>query len=520
MLIILPNHLCVSGITTWAINTVRGLEARGHRAGLVVHTRAGEEVPGFLKPYVVARVENAPDIGHLRGCLDALIPVYRSAIERMYEQTGKPTVVSPNVHGDCYGAIAAIALESPELVRVVSWIHSDNEYDIGVAQRYEPMIHAMVPVSRELGASAKRALPERVDNVVHIPHCVEVPEECPVRVGLDGRAVRLVYTGRLCEEQKRVSALGHLARGLAQRGIDFELRVVGDGPEMESVVSASKGIEQMQVLGAVAPEQVQTHLRWADVWVLPSRYEGQSVAMLEALAFGCVPVVTRVRSGASDVVIDGQTGLMVDAQWDTTGEEVGAMLCDGIERVMGMDIAKVSRNAHALALANHGVSGYLDRIEGLIERVIAMPDRAWPSDRRAAYSSDEPGLDESTPSDACDRMRGVLAGLAGKRVLIYCSGLHTRDVSEAIRGADVEIVGIVDDDPSKAGTGLIGYPIYPSSQIPELEATELVISSWIYENAIWNKRGGFEDMGVRVHRLYAAEDTPGAEIVEGAIRGV
>lgn len=505
MLIILPDHLCVSGITTWAIHAVRGLRERSIPSGILVHTRVGERVPAFLEPYVVGRLENATDIHRLHGCLDELIPIYLQTIQRMHEQTGQPVLVSPNLHGDCYGAIACIAQAHPELLRVVSWIHSDNEYDIAVTKRYEPMIHGVVPVSRELDQIARRALPWRADDIQHIPYCVRVEESLPARQPVVDRPMRLVYTGRLEEHQKRASSLPLIARDLHNAGLDFEFRIVGDGPLMDDIVKASASIEEVTIVGPVPPDQVASHLRWADVWVLPSRYEGQSVAMLEALAHGCVPVVTQVRSGAQDAVLDGSTGLRVESEWNTPIDVVAERVCDAVLSLKDKDLSVMSRRAHELARSRHSIPTHIDSIERLMQRVRSMPDRPWPADLRASYSAKGSELDGSTPPDAAKRMLHLLNTLAGKRVLLYCSGQHTKDISAAVEASDATVIGILDDDPSKEGQGLIGYPIYSADKAGQLDATDIVISSWIYEDSIWERREQIEAMGVTLHRLYPIE---------------
>lgn len=505
MLIILPDHLRVSGITTWAIHAVRGLRARCIPAGLLVHTRVGEHVPGFLEPYVVGRIENATCIHRLHGCLDELIPTYLATLERMQVETGQPVLVSPNLHGDCYGAIASIAQHRPELVRVASWIHSDNEYDIGVAKRYEPMLHAIVPVSSELDAIARRSLPWRTDDILHIPYCVPVEDALPDREARDGRPLRLVYTGRLEEHQKRASSLPMIAQQLHDRGLDFEFRIVGDGPLMDAIVDSCSTIKEVSVVGPVPPDQVGDHLHWADIWVLPSRYEGQSVAMLEALAHGCVPVVTKVRSGAQDAVLDGTTGLRVESEWNTPLAEVASRVSDAILSLRDQDLDAMSCRAHELARRHHSIDTHIDAIEKLMREVRAMTERAWPSEIRASYSAKGSELDGSTPPDAAKRMLHLLNSLEGKRVLLYCSGQHTKDISAAVEASSATVIGILDDDPSKEGQGLIGYPIYASSRIGELGASDVVISSWIYEDSIWERRQEIEAMGVRLHRLYPVE---------------
>ncbi|MDF1809979.1 MAG: glycosyltransferase [Phycisphaerales bacterium] len=505
MLIILPDHLRVSGITTWALNAIRGLRAQSIDAGLLVHTAPGDSVPEFLAPYVISVLENAPSIHTLNGNIDLLVEHYLGTIKDIHKQTGKPVIVSPNLHGDCYGAIAQIAIKNPELVRVLSWIHSDNEYDSALCRRYDSIIHAVVPVSRELESIAKRTLPHRQNDIVHIPYPVQVELECPNKEPQSNRAIRLVYTGRLDEYQKRISVLPLLTEELDDRGIDFEFKVVGDGEEMDSLIEKTKQQKQIEFIGSVPPDQVKDYLQWADLWILPSRYEGQSVAMLEALANGCIPIVTQVRSGADDAVQEGTTGFKVDSIWNTPIEIIASRMADIVESVSSIDLSTYATNAHKHALKYHSIPTHIDALRSVICKAESMGDRPWPSDQRASYSAKEGELDASTPHDAIVRASEALSRLAGKRVLIYCSGQHTRDISKAIQESPAEIVGIVDDDPTKAGLGLIGYPIYPSDQIPHLNATDLLISSWIYEDTIWSKRDKIEAMGIRVHRLYSTD---------------
>lgn len=59
-----------------------------------------------------------------------------------------------------------------------------------------------------------------------------------------------------------------------------------------------------------------------DIYINISDYEGTSIAMLEALGNGCVPVVTNV-SGVKDFIVDGINGFIVDVQdFTSMGEKI------------------------------------------------------------------------------------------------------------------------------------------------------------------------------------------------------
>ncbi len=91
------------------------------------------------------------------------------------------------------------------------------------------------------------------------------------------------------------------------------LVLAGEGPERRRLqrLAARLGLgERVQFLGEVPHEQVPQVLQGLDVFVMPSTYEGFGVAALEAEAVE-VPVVASSIHGIPDVVVDGETGLLV-----------------------------------------------------------------------------------------------------------------------------------------------------------------------------------------------------------------
>jgi hypothetical protein len=63
--------------------------------------------------------------------------------------------------------------------------------------------------------------------------------------------------------------------------------------------------------GLVDSEQIQHRMLQSDVIVLLSDYEGLPIALLEAMACGCVPICLAGESGISEVISDGVDGLIV-----------------------------------------------------------------------------------------------------------------------------------------------------------------------------------------------------------------
>ena len=89
---------------------------------------------------------------------------------------------------------------------------------------------------------------------------------------------------------------------------------IGDGPER---VALEAQVEQLEVAGHVHflgdRNDVPELLAALALFVMPSRWEGLSIAIMEAMATG-LPVVATAVGGTPELVVDGETGLLVPPQ--------------------------------------------------------------------------------------------------------------------------------------------------------------------------------------------------------------
>jgi glycosyltransferase involved in cell wall biosynthesis len=100
---------------------------------------------------------------------------------------------------------------------------------------------------------------------------------------------------------------------VAGRHPQARLVLAGQGPERHRLerLAARLGLgERVRFLGEVPHEQVPGVLQQLDIFAMPSTYEGFGVAALEAEAMELPVVASRVH-GIPDVVVDGETGLLV-----------------------------------------------------------------------------------------------------------------------------------------------------------------------------------------------------------------
>jgi glycogen(starch) synthase len=177
--------------------------------------------------------------------------------------TGKPFIVQ------LWGTDVELAHRTPWLARLI----------LRRARLAICASHELAGAARELGARTVRVIPSGVD----LPGRVADPDDPP----------HVLYAGRLSEE-KGVLELVEAARGLP-------LVVAGDGPLRDRVPGA---------LGFVSHDQLLALYERAAVVVCPSHREGFGVVCAEAMAHGR-PVVASAVGGLRDLVVDGETGVLV-----------------------------------------------------------------------------------------------------------------------------------------------------------------------------------------------------------------
>ncbi len=143
---------------------------------------------------------------------------------------------------------------------------------------------------------------EVIPNGIELTHQKPVKPRSEIRQSLDTpeNAIVLIYVGRL-EFQKGVDILLHALSDLAAE-IPHEVWIIGDGSLRSELESLSKDLHletRIHFLGQ--REDVPDLLAASDVFVLPSRYEGMPIALLEAMGSGLPCIVTDV--GENGVIV-------------------------------------------------------------------------------------------------------------------------------------------------------------------------------------------------------------------------
>jgi glycosyltransferase involved in cell wall biosynthesis len=506
LVMVVPQGLTVTGVTTWALSLTDALAARGERTGLVVHGCA----PGFaemtaaINPAVrVYRPTGLPPIERAHGDLEAFARAYAEAAADCAGPDGI-ACLAPMRHGDCFAAAVLAARVLGDRARVIGWQQNDSAYEDAIVAQFEPAFDALVGVSKRIAHRMRERFPHRASDIHRIWNAVRVPEACPERPSMGAHPVRLLYTGRIEHEQKRVLALVAMSDALHRAGCDHRLMVMGDGPALGAVQRLAAMREgRVAAPGAAGSrEDVAGALRDAEILVMASRMEGLSFSMVEAMAQGCAIVSTRTESGAGEAVVHGETGVLVDAPDDADDAAVGAALASGVAEALRIGVGTLGAAAWKRARDHFDLDAQADATMRVMRACAAAPGRHWPVDRPCAFSS--------VPRDGAERLGAALDRLRDRRIAIHGAGSHTHGLIGVLRAHAERIVAFTDDNPASWGFRILDRPVIAPDEAAALGVTDVVLSSWIHEDTVWHRRSVYDRQGVRVHRVYTQTDTSDA----------
>lgn len=330
---------------------VRGLSERGH-ALLVASDRECPE-PGIEQ----ARL---PALKAGRRNLPVLITALSRAARRF-----RPHLVHAH-YASHYGFLAALAGLRPLVISI--W-----GADVEVFPQRGPINRALLrwTLARAQGVTATSRYLENVSrrycppnrSIAVIPFGVDVEQfgaiAHPPRerfMIVSNKHLEAVYGGDI------------LVNALARLGDQpIDATILGEGgfrPTLEALIRRHGLLDRVRLPGALTIEAVCAALANADLAVYPSRRESFGVATLEASAMG-LPVVAARIGGLPEVVQDGITGLLVEAEdIDALASAIHVLAKDPVRR------QAMGRAGAAFVRRRFGWDASLDRMEQLYTKIV------------------------------------------------------------------------------------------------------------------------------------------------------
>ncbi len=162
--------------------------------------------------------------------------------------------------------------------------------------------------------------------------------------------IRLGYLGRLLDSAKGVMLLPPIVDNLDRRRVEYTLSIIGDGPDRERLARQFGNNPRIRWLGNQPNERIPSLLGEIDLLLMPSRFEGFGFSLIEAMASGAVPVVSRIRGVTDWIVEDNSTGFICPIGDATEFSDRIARLSD--DRLL---LASMGKEAHRQGVERFGV---------------------------------------------------------------------------------------------------------------------------------------------------------------------
>ncbi len=292
----------IGGAHTFLPKLFNGLISKGHEVHFLTKAVPNEKV---FRQISESGVLLHSEVWESQGFVEENVPVLASWLNSL-----TPDVYLISASSDLGWAVLP-HLHSHIATGTIG--HTDSATFYSPAGHYNDFLTFAVGVSPEICESYSQLCGIAPERISWIPYGVHTSQNSPSQSS--DNALKLVYVGRLEEEQKRVSDVIKLIRLLSKSDLYFEFVIVGDGEEMprfREQLSDELQSGKVRLCGWLDGEEVIMELQASEIFILTSAYEGFCIALIESMANGCCPVVTDIRSGNKEMIDHGENGYLIE----------------------------------------------------------------------------------------------------------------------------------------------------------------------------------------------------------------
>ena len=200
-----------------------------------------------------------------------------------------------------------IARYLPENLTRVMIVHNITPGTYAAARAVRDHVHATIGVAVRCRDDLVARYGFPASRTFSILNAVEGPAPRQLeQTRTPAKRLRVICFGRMEDASKGIFLLPAIVDKLPRT---IDLTIAGDGPDLPQLRQrlAHRG-KTVTFTGAIDPSTAGDLLARHDVLIMPSRFEGCPLALLEAMAVGCVPVASRLRGVTDTIVKDGVEG--------------------------------------------------------------------------------------------------------------------------------------------------------------------------------------------------------------------
>ena len=290
---VFQNDLGVGGIQKSLVNLLLNLDYSRVQVDLYLSEREGFWKVDFPKELNIRYLSATPR-------LFSFLPFDLSRKCLRYDFPADPYDLA--IDFNSYQCSCAVGATTVPARRRVMWIHNNVEIKLQNEWKYRVLWHffrgkfryydGFVPVSRALIEPFQRAsgITDKpftvIQNYIDVTDIRRKAGEEPTGLTVDPACLNFVALGRLCHQKGYDIMLELFSKACAKRG-DLRLYIIGDGPDRDSLEAQASELgiaEKVHFLGN--QPNPYCYMARMDAFLSTSRYEGQPLNIMEAMAVG------------------------------------------------------------------------------------------------------------------------------------------------------------------------------------------------------------------------------------------
>ncbi|HCY88672.1 MAG TPA: hypothetical protein DHV17_00285, partial [Chitinophagaceae bacterium] len=197
-----------------------------------------------------------------------------------------------------YGTEMAMLDHYPVRQTTYQLVH--DQYNVRLSEQYGHLVDVFICHNTHIYEDLKRLHPGREQRIFYRPHGVPIPAKWQQHNNPE-KPLKLFFLGRMTKA-KGIFDLPVISKHLVDMQVPFEWTCIGNGPELEQLKKEWPSEYPVRFLSPATNNEVMDICAEQDLFVLPTKFEGSPVSLIETMSAGLVPVISKLPGGITDIV--------------------------------------------------------------------------------------------------------------------------------------------------------------------------------------------------------------------------
>ena len=273
----------------------------------------------------------------------------------------KPDVVHSHIYAAHYALPVGVVCNVPARIHTVHSVAQQEQNAVGrLINKWMFQHFKVIPValSNEIRKTVMTVYNITEQCIPVVPNGVDL-SKCEVKKSYArGKTFRIIHVGRFADVKNHDLILKSFAQ-FVQGHPDAQLQLIGDGELEESMKSFARDLHIDQAVNFMGRQKnVFSWLHDADLFILPSKYEGMPMSIIEAMGTG-LPIITCSSGGVLDMLSNGYSAILIKPSVDNLCQAFEVLYNDkNLREMLGVHALNESKNYSSDMMAKQYIRVY------------------------------------------------------------------------------------------------------------------------------------------------------------------